>query len=152
MRPGHGIVTRNAEDGDTANTTMKSRLFLLPMCLLAFAASGQAQTRPGHDSAAPMRPLNLSLPRDVLRTAPPAFQGAAEDTATRNLRQETGERERNGERLPYGTGYEARQEGAAPPGVFGGGHSGGAMGGGGQGGGGGGAGGAGGRAGMGRGR
>lgn len=104
---------------------MKPRSLLFTLCLLACANAAWAQNRPNRDDAAPMRPLNLSLPRDAVRSTPPAFQAEAEDTATRNLRHENRERERHAERedrgrLPYGTGYEARQQGMPPSPVFGG--------------------------------
>jgi hypothetical protein len=133
MRPGHGIVTPVAEDGGHPIATMKPRFLVFPLCLLACTSSAWAQNRPGRDDGAATRPLNLSLPRDTLRSAPPAFQAVPEDTAVRNLRQETRERERQEEReersrLPYGTGYEARQQGMGPSPAFGGGQAGGAAG------------------------
>lgn len=109
---------------------MKPRSLVFTLFLLACVSSAWAQNRSGSEDAVPMRPLNLSLPRDALRSSPPTFQAAPEDAATRNLRHEVRERERQEERerLPYGTGYEARQQGMPPSPVFGGGTGGGAAG------------------------
>lgn len=122
--------------------TMKPRAISSPLLLLALAAPPVwPQTVPATDRAAPARPLNLSLPRDVLRSSPQAIGGTTEeDAATRNVRPETADDEKGKERLPYGTGYEARQRGVAADPLFGGGagsiHGGGAAGaGGGMGGG-----------------
>lgn len=135
-RPGHGIVTRSDENGDTESTTMKLNSLSLPLLLLAFATSAWAQNVPPQEHSAPARPLNLSLPRDVMRTAPPSFGGEVGDMATRNLRPEPVERKHGMERLPYGAGYEARQgEGGATAATGrGGGHAGSSSGQGGRGG------------------
>lgn len=97
---------------------MNPRFLLL--CLLACAPSIRAQGSAVNDKTAPLRPLNLSVPRDVLRSEPPAFRDGEEDTATRNLRSNKDEGKPKTERLPYGIGYEARQQGAASAPGFGG--------------------------------
>lgn len=85
--------------------TLTSSCLLL---LLAAPAWGQSPLPPAGGEA--RRPLNLSLPRDLLSSQQATvIRDEPEDTAVRNLRQEEqGSTKRNG-RQPYGTGYEARQ-------------------------------------------
>lgn len=77
---------------------------------------GWGQTPPAPTSEA-QRPLNLSLPRDVV--SPPAGlrRGETDETAERNLRKEG---EIDAARTPrYGTGFEARQRGMGAEGFGG---------------------------------
>ena len=80
---------------------MNTRTFTLQLLLLTLPAWGQDS--PAAAAAPTARPLNLSLPKDVIRSTPVPFMGeVVDDTVARNLRPEAG-------RLPYGSGYEARQ-------------------------------------------
>ncbi len=92
---------------------MKLRTLTLHLSLLIVAAPawGQPPSPPAGNEA--RRPLNLSLPRDVLTNPTAVIRTESEDTATRNLRQEKEENGKRAERQPYGTGYEARQRGMA---------------------------------------
>lgn len=88
----------------------KSRLnlILLPS-LLVLALPGWAEERPANAKSAQGRPLNLSLPRDVLQA--PASQ-PVDVTVERNLHapaptQGSDSPARPGN-LPYGAGYEYR--------------------------------------------
>lgn len=82
---------------------MNTKAFILQLLLLALTLPAWGQESPAAPAARTARPLNLSLPKDVIRSTPTPFMGeAADDTVARNLRPETG-------RLPYGSGYEARQ-------------------------------------------
>lgn len=133
---------------------MKSRTFASSCLLLLLAAPVWGQSPPPPAGGEAGRPLNLSLPRDLLSPPAAVIRNESEDTAIRNLRREEQGGARRERRQPYGTGYEARQRGMTAEGdspLFGAGNAG--MGGGGAGGAGmGGAGGGGGRGGMGRGR
>jgi len=83
-------------------------LILLP-CLLALALPGWAEGRPANAKAAQARPLNLSLPRDVLQT--PATQ-PVDETVERNLHAPASppgsKAPARPATLPYGAGYEHR--------------------------------------------
>ena len=101
------------------------KLILLPS-VLTLALPAWAGAGPETAPSAPIRPLNLSLPRDVLQNLP--GQGQADETAVRNLGTslhnrnslETPARPAN---LPYGAGYEHRHQemrgagGSAKPGA-----------------------------------
>lgn len=81
--------------------------------LLVLAAPVRGQTVPDTD-AATSRPLNLSLPRDLVR--PPAMPSgveAAQDPVEQNLRPAQVDGRHGASRMPYGSGYEARQRGSA---------------------------------------
>lgn len=91
---------------------MKTRIFT-SCCLLLLAVPAWGQSPPLPAGGAAQRPLNLSLPRDVLTNSTAVIRTESEDTATRNLRQEKEENGKRAERQPYGTGYEARQRGMA---------------------------------------
>lgn len=88
------------------------KLILLPS-VLTLALPAWAETGPETAPSAPIRPLNLSLPRDVLQHMPGGEQ--ADETVVRNLgtpyqngnRLETPARPTN---LPYGAGYEHRHQ------------------------------------------
>jgi hypothetical protein len=89
----------------------RPNLILLP-ALLALALPGWAETRPADAKAAQDRPLNLSLPRDVLR-APANPQ--MDETVERNLRasvpsQDGTKAPAHPALLPYGAGYEHRRQ------------------------------------------
>jgi len=91
--------------------TMKPRILTLPLWLLILTASAWGQTTSVIPETLPARPLNLSLPRDVLRPAAAEFQAGLDDPASRNLRPERLDGGQRVERLPYGSGYETRQRG-----------------------------------------
>ncbi len=126
---------------------MKPHAFTSSCLLLLLAAPAWGQSPPLPASGEARRPLNLSLPRDVLAQPSMIIHNDADETAARNLRQDGEAQEKRAERQRYGTGYEARQRGmTAESGAGSGGGTGAAMGGSaGMGGGGG-------RGGMGRGR
>ena len=77
--------------------------------MLALPAWGQSLPLPGGEETG--RPLNLSLPRDVLLQPSMAIPNDADEIATRNLRQEGSGAEKRTTHQRYGTGYEARQRG-----------------------------------------
>jgi len=83
-------------------------LILLPS-LLALALPGWAEGRPAGAQAAQSRPLNLSLPRDVLQA--PASQ-PVDETVERNLLAPAPspgpKAPARPATLPYGAGYEHR--------------------------------------------
>lgn len=85
-------------------------LIVLPT-LLALALPGRAETRPENAQPAQDRPLNLSLPRDVLR-APASPQ--IDETVERNLHAPLPSQGSNAPArptlLPYGAGYEHRHQ------------------------------------------
>ena len=114
MHAGHGTVTHLRNDADTENATMKPHTFTSSCLLLLLAAPAWGQSPPQSAGREAHRPLNLSLPRDVLGQPSMVIRKDADETATRNLRQEGGTQEKYAERPRYGTGYEARQRGMAP--------------------------------------
>lgn len=87
-------------------TLPRPHLLLLPPLLLlatsAWAAERAAGTRPAQS-----RPLNLSLPRDILHEP---GRVAPDETVQRNLRAPVpvGAPPTPAPRLPYGAGYESR--------------------------------------------
>lgn len=86
-------------------------LILLPS-LLALSLPGWAEARPANTKAAQVRPLNLSLPRDVLQT--PGSQ-QIDETVERNLHapvpsQGGAKAPAHPAILPYGAGYEHRHQ------------------------------------------
>lgn len=84
------------------------------LLLLAVPAWGQSPHLPSGGEA--HRPLNLSLPRDVLMQSSSMIRKDTDETAARNLRQEDEDREKRTTHQRYGTGYEARQRGMAAEG------------------------------------
>lgn len=96
------------------------KLILVPS-VLALAAPAWADARQANTKAAQPRPLNLSLPRDVLSTP---GGGQLDETVQRNLRAPApvpGNTQAPAQ-LRYGAGYEHRQQemgGAAPGGNIG---------------------------------
>jgi hypothetical protein len=88
------------------------KLILLPSVLI-LALPAWAETGPETVPGAPVRPLNLSLPRDVLQNMP--GQGQADETAVRNLgmplqNRNSLETPARPASLPYGAGYEHRHQ------------------------------------------
>lgn len=86
-------------------------LILLPL-LLALAPPVWAEVRPAREKAAQDRPLNLSLPRDVLQ-APGSPK--VDETVERNLHAPAPPQgpKTLGQpaHVPYGAGYEFRHQG-----------------------------------------
>jgi hypothetical protein len=92
---------------------MNPRNLTLPLMLLALTSPVRGQTSPATDVLTP-QPLNLSLPRDMTRPTSTTFSGdVANDPIERNLRSAQITGGKGTERLPYGSGYEARQRGMA---------------------------------------
>jgi hypothetical protein len=83
-------------------------LVLVPS-VLALASTGWAEARQPHAKTTQSRPLNLSLPRDVLH-APGA--GQVDETVQRNLRAPVSVpgNAQAPALLRYGAGYEQRQQ------------------------------------------
>lgn len=81
------------------------------LLLLAVPAWGQSLPLPAGGEA--HRPLNLSLPRDVLAQPSTVIRNDADENAKRNLRQEGDGAEKRTTHQRYGAGYEARQRGMA---------------------------------------
>jgi hypothetical protein len=101
-------------------------LILFPS-VLALASPGWAEARQANAKAAQPRPLNLSLPRDVLITP---GTGQADEQVQRNLRVPVPApgHSQAPARLRYGAGYELRHQemgGAATGGSAGAGSAGG---------------------------
>lgn len=92
---------------------MKLRTLTLHLSLLIVAAPawGQPPSPPAGNEA--RRPLNLSLPRDLMLQPGSVLLNDSRDTAARNLRQEEEGDGKRAERQPYGTGFEARQRGGS---------------------------------------
>ncbi len=89
---------------------MPHRPLILLSCLLALASPAQAGERQDTAASATARPLNLSLPRDMLY-AP--GKDEAEEAAQRNLAppqtgRMPGSAAPHPSSLPYGAGYEHR--------------------------------------------
>jgi hypothetical protein len=87
-------------------------LILLPSAL-ALALPGWADASPKNPPLGQPRPLNLSLPQDLL--APPSDSSLADETVQRNLHPPA--QSGNGPEaparpasLPYGAGYEHRHQ------------------------------------------
>jgi hypothetical protein len=90
---------------------MKTQTSLLYLWLAVLSApiSAQTATTAFAFEVQGAKPLNLSLPKEDLRSrASPLLPGATDDPAARNLQPDTG-------RLPYGSGYEVRQRGGHAP-------------------------------------
>ncbi|HWR76892.1 MAG TPA: hypothetical protein VN283_06760, partial [Thiobacillus sp.] len=87
-------------------------LILLPS-ILTLALPGWVEAGPKKAPVTQARPLNLSLPRDVLMPAPAS--GQHDETVLRNLRapaQTGGGSNASAQpaHLPYGAGYEQRRQ------------------------------------------
>jgi len=102
---------------------MKKRTFLLSLLLLIVAASVSAQNLPARPTSAPTVPLNLSLPKKAVSDKAPGteqeklggpFLDQQESSEMGGNRKE----ERSALRMPYGTGFENRQQGLADGGGF----------------------------------
>jgi uncharacterized membrane protein YgcG len=93
--------------------TMNTRLLTLSLSLIA--ATVQVAPVWADDAAAVtlQRPLNLTLPREARQLPSMTFDNASVDPVERNLRATQIRDGRNVERLPYGSGFEARQRGAS---------------------------------------
>lgn len=136
MRAKHGTVTHWRQDAHTENVIMKLHTLTFHLSLLIVAAPAWGQSPPQPAGNEVRRPLNLSLPRDVLSKSSGIVITESQDTAERNLQPAERQKETRSERQPYGTGYEARQRGMTSGGNsgFGGGGSGTGAGSGGRGG------------------
>lgn len=101
------IVTASIKNPNV-NTPMSRRKLILLPSLLVLALPGWAEARQD-DAKAQARPLNLSLPRDVLQ-APGNHQ--VDETAERNLHSpassQDSKKSPSPANLPYGAGYEHR--------------------------------------------
>lgn len=118
-------IPRRHVDGVHPNSNpFMTRLipFLLP-CILTLAHPAMADASSEDMPAANVRPLNLSLPREML--SQPSTNGVSDETMRRNLQApaRTGNGPEAGSRpssLPYGAGYEHRQRNTQSPGSGGG--------------------------------
>lgn len=90
--------------------TMTTRNLTIPLCLLLLSISAWGQESPAAADILPARPLNLSIVREK-KLLQPAELDASNAAIKRNLEQNT-----SVERMPYGTGYEARQRSASSSG------------------------------------
>jgi len=102
---------------------MSKRTSLLSLLLLIVTVSVSAQTFPARPASAPAVPLNLSLPKKAAtERAPGTEQKKLEAPVTDQTEvSEIGSKkkeERSALRLPYGTGFENRQQGLATGGGF----------------------------------
>jgi hypothetical protein len=101
------IVTASIKNPNV-NTPMSRRKLILLPSLLVLALPGWAEARQD-DAKAQARPLNLSLPRDVLQ-APINHQ--VDEAAERNLHSPASPQDSKKSpapaNLPYGAGYEHR--------------------------------------------
>lgn len=88
---------------------MKPNSFTFLIALLLLATSAWGQSLPAPAGEVLPRPLNLSLPQDVLAPPPAFVRAETEDMATRNLRQQPATSANPAARHPYGAGFEARQ-------------------------------------------
>jgi hypothetical protein len=79
------------------------------LIVLLLATPAWGQSLPSPTSEALHRPLNLSLPQDVLAPPPAFVRAETDDLATRNLRPPSSGSANSAVRHPYGTGFEARQ-------------------------------------------
>lgn len=95
---------------------MKTRSSITCCLLLLLAVPAWGQSPPQSAGGEAHRPLNLSLPRDVLAQPSTVIRKDADETAVRNLRQEGDGAEKRTTHQRYGTGYEARQRGMATEG------------------------------------
>lgn len=102
---------RNKVMMHTPNAIMKTRSSTTCCLLLLLAVPAWGQSPPLPAGGEAHRPLNLSLPRDVLAQPATVIRSDADETATRNLRQEGAGAEKRTTHQRYGTGYEARQRG-----------------------------------------
>jgi hypothetical protein len=97
---------------------MNKRTSLLSLLLLIVTASVSAQTLPAGPVSPPVGPLNLSLPKWALsEKATATGQEKTVDPETGQVEfSEVGSKkkeERSAPRLPYGAGFENRQQGMA---------------------------------------
>lgn len=113
MRGGHGKVTQPKDDAHTDNAIMKPRSSTLTLSLLLLSVPAWGQSPPLPNGDQTHRPLNLSLPRDVMSRQTTVIHTPPEDVAVRNLRQDDPGSAKQAGRQPYGTGYEARRRGMA---------------------------------------
>lgn len=98
------------------NAIMKLHTLTLNLALLLVAGPTWGQSPPQPAGSEAHRPLNLSLPRDVLAQPSMVIRNDTDETAARNLRQDGEAREKRATHQRYGTGYEARHRGSATEG------------------------------------
>ena len=96
---------------------MKPQNALFQLLLLTLAASASGQTLPIAPEAQSVRPLNLTLSKTAAQdTHPAALTGGVEAVPANRLAGTVGGRVLDDEpvagRLPYGAGYESRQQGS----------------------------------------
>ena len=102
---------------------MNKRTSLLSLLLLIVAVSVSAQTLPARPASAPAVPLNLSLPKKAATEKAPGAEQEKSDAPVTDQAEfsEIGgkkKEERSALRLPYGAGFENRQQGIATGGGF----------------------------------
>lgn len=88
---------------------MNTRLLSLSLSLLVAAVPVAPAWADAAADAPPQRPLNLTLPREVRQLPSITFDGVSADPVARNLSTTQVRDGRSDARLPYGSGYEARQ-------------------------------------------
>ena len=97
---------------------MKPRTALFQLLLLTMTASVSGQTLTAPPEGQWQRTLNLTLPKQATQdTSPDASKGDWDAVSARQLPQSmAGSKREEGQgagRLPYGAGYESRQQGMA---------------------------------------
>ena len=96
---------------------MKPQNALFQLLLLTMAASASGQALPVAPEAQSVRPLNLTLSKTAAQdTHPAALTGGAQAVPASRLAGTVGGRVLEDDpvagRLPYGAGYESRQQGS----------------------------------------
>ena len=96
---------------------MKPQNALFQLLLLTMAASASGQALPVEPEAQSVRPLNLTLSKTAAQdTHPATLTGGVQAVPTHRLAGTVGGRAREDDpvagRLPYGAGYESRQQGS----------------------------------------
>ena len=97
---------------------MNQRTTLLSLLLLSMPLTASAQSLPAATASAPVAPLNLSLPKKATQdkakaTATDKTDGTAAGQAEAVEVSGKKNEESSAVRLPYGAGFENRQQGLA---------------------------------------
>jgi hypothetical protein len=95
---------------------VKHKRSILFSLLLVVSASASAQTLPAAPSSAPVGPLNLSLPKKAVQGAETEVVPSQSDDSAKRAAQAaaagSSKKDDSSElRLPYGAGFENRQQG-----------------------------------------